>query len=117
MWEFLHTYGMWILFGLLFLQLMLMQSGGMRGMGGGCGMEHDQYDEASDRRRAVPLDEYTDTQRAVPLEAEYFDGVRSELVHGEYTDPQRSPLARQDIGQEEKAVAERYSSRHHSRGC
>jgi hypothetical protein len=118
MWEFLQTYSIWILFGLLFLLMMRRHGGGMHGMGGGCGMGmgHDQYNEPSDRQRAVPLDEYADTQRAVPLDAEYSDAQRRALIAGEYSDDQRRTLVREIPAKEDNTATERYSTKRHS-GC
>ncbi len=122
MWEFLQTYGIWILFIVFFVLMMRMH-----GMGGGCGMGHDEHsnrqravplrDEYPDAQRTAPRDEYADTQQAVPLEAEYSDAEPRALVRDEYPGTWPEPLARKGTGEEEKAVAERYSSRHHSRGC
>ncbi len=62
MWQFLQTYGIWILFGIVLVFMIRMHSGGMGGMhgghGGGNGMKMDQSsEEASGTQRAVPLDE------------------------------------------------------------
>jgi hypothetical protein len=131
MWEFLQTYGIWILFGILFLLMMRMHGHGMHGMGGGCGMGmgHDQYDEPSDgqrvvplrdkyfdAQRAVPLDEYADTQRAVPLDAEYSDAQRRALIAGEYSDDQRRTLVREIPAEGDSVTTERYPTKRHS-GC
>jgi hypothetical protein len=116
MWEFLQTYGIWILFGILFLLMMRMHSGGAHGMRGGCGMGHDQYDEPSDSKRAVPLDEYTDTQRAVPLDAEYPDAQHRALIPGAYPDAERRTLVREIPAEEENATRGRYPTKRHS-GC
>lgn len=74
MWEFLQNYGIWILFGILFLLMMRMHGRGMHGGGGGCGMGmgYDEYDESSDRQRVVPLDDqYSDAQRRALIAGEY----------------------------------------------
>ena len=137
MWQFLQTYGIWILIGIFFVLMMRMHGGGMhgRGMGGGCGMgmdhdEHDQHDQHSNGQRVVPLDnEHTDAQRVVPLDGYtnepqvmspnvgYSDADRKALVGGEYTAAGRVSLAREGTGEEEKVVADGYSSRRHSHGC
>jgi hypothetical protein len=62
MWQFLQTYGLWIVFGIFFLLMMRMHRGGMGGMHGGHGggnrmrMDHSS-EEASYTQRVVPLDE------------------------------------------------------------
>jgi hypothetical protein len=62
MWQFIQTYGLWIVFGIFFLLMMRMHFGGMGGMhGGGGGMNMDRSEE--------PLhDNSPDTQRAIPLD-------------------------------------------------
>lgn len=134
MWQFLQTYGIWIIFGVLFVLMMRMHSGGMHGhgMGGGCGMsmDHDEHDQRSHGQRVVPLgDEHTDAKLAVPLNGyadqqqvmpasvEYSDAERKALVGGKYSAAGREPLARELTVEEDKTVADGYSSRHHSRGC
>ncbi len=62
MWQFLHTYGIWILFAIALVFMLRMHSGGIGGMhgghGGGNGMRIDHSsEEASDTQRVVPLDE------------------------------------------------------------
>jgi hypothetical protein len=63
MWEFLQNYGIWIVFGVLFLLMMRMHRGGMHGngMGGGCGMgmshDHNQHNDPSHSQRVVPSDD------------------------------------------------------------
>ena len=134
MWQFLQTYGIWILIGVFFVLMMRMHGGGMHGhdMGGGCGMgmDHDEHDQRSHGQRVVPfVDEHTDAQRVVPLEeytdepqvmspgVEYSDAERKALVGGEYTSAERGPLARDRAGEKEQAVADGSSSGRHSRGC
>ena len=126
MWEFLQTYGIWILFGIMFLLMMRMHSGGMRGGGmhsggmhggGGCGMGDEQHNEPSDRQRVVPLrDENTDTQRIVPLDDQYSDAQRRALVAGEYSDDQRRTLVREIPAEGDSATTGRYPTKRHS-GC
>lgn len=76
MWQFLQTYGIWILFGIFFILMMRMHGGGMHGhgMGGGCGMgmNHDGHEHDEHRRsQAVPLDDRDSSyQRVVPLKDE-----------------------------------------------
>lgn len=127
MWEFLQTYGIWILFIVFFVLMMRMHGGGMHGhgMGGGCGMgmdydehdQHDQYGQHAHRQRVVPLrDEYTDAQRVVPLDG--YPGEQQVMSpEMEYSDADRKALVREGIGEEEKAVADEYSSRRHVHGC
>ena len=90
MWDFLQIYGIWIVFGVLFILMMRMHSGGMHGngMGSGCGMGmgHGQSDEPSNAPRAVPLDD-TDVEtrnetfvRDVPTE-------EKEIPSSQYPDP------------------------------
>lgn len=67
MWQFLQTYGIWIVFGIFFLLMMRMHGGGMGGCG--MGMGHDRSDESSNTQRAVPLRNGTsESQRVVPLD-------------------------------------------------
>jgi hypothetical protein len=118
MWEFLQTYGIWILFGIMFLLMMRMHSGGMHG-GGGCGMGmgDEQHNEPSDRQRVVPLrDENADTQRVVPLDDRYSDAQRRAMVAGEYSDDQRRTLVREIPAEGDSATTERYPTKRHS-GC
>lgn len=73
---FLQTYGIWILFIVLFVLMMRMHGGGHsgHGMGGGCGMgmshnehEHDEHGKP----QAVPRDDrHSSYQRVVPLNDE-----------------------------------------------
>ena len=63
MWQFLQTYGLWIVFAIFFVFMIRMHlGGGMRGMhGGGGGMNMDRtqepsYDNSPDTQRAIPLD-------------------------------------------------------------
>lgn len=134
MWEFLQTYGIWILFIVLFVLMMRMHGGGMHGggMGGGCGMGmgHDQHDQQSNRQRvvplgneqaeeqrAIPLDEYTGEQQVMSAGVEYSDAERKSLVGGEYNAAQQASLARKGTGEEGGTAADGYASRRHSRGC
>ncbi len=56
MWQFLQTYGSWILLAIFFVLMIRMHMGRMGGMhGGGGGMNMNQ--EPSDTPQAVPLDE------------------------------------------------------------
>jgi hypothetical protein len=62
MWQFLQTYGIWILFGIVFIFMIRMHLGGMGGMHGGRGgMDMNRSDEPS-------RDNAPDTQRAIPLD-------------------------------------------------
>jgi hypothetical protein len=74
MWQFLQTYGIWILFIVFFVLMMRMHGGGHsgHGMGGGCGMKHDEQEHDEHRKsQAVPLDDGdTSYQRGVPLKDE-----------------------------------------------
>ena len=120
MWQFLQTYGIWILLGALFILMMRMHGGGMHGhgMGGGCGMgmEHDQHDEPSNTQRVVPLDDIgADAQRAVPLDGEYSDAQRRALVGEEYSDSQRGTLVRA-VGSGEESAPAGQTNRHRG-GC
>lgn len=75
MWQLLQTYGSWILFGIVFLLMMRMHSGGMHGHGGGhgMGMGHQQDEESSaPYRNDSAYDQQAEIQRVVPLE----DGQR-----------------------------------------
>lgn len=58
MWQFLQTYGIWILFAIFFVLMIRMHMGGMGGMHGGGGMNMNRSSrEPSDTPQAVPLDE------------------------------------------------------------
>lgn len=52
--EFLQSYGLWILLGLIFLLMMWGRVRG-RGMGGGCcgtgGQQHDHQQDAGDKKK------------------------------------------------------------------
>ena len=69
MWAFLQTYGIWLLVGVFVFLMFRMHSGGMHsGMGGGCGMGHDQHEQQT---QAVPLREKNaSSSRVVPLDDE-----------------------------------------------
>ncbi len=113
MWQFLQTYGIWILF-IIFLVLMMR----MHGMVGGCGMgmDHDREDEHSNRQGTVPLhDEHSDAERVIPLDEEYSDAQRRALVRGEYTEYQQGTPVR-DIPPDEGNTATEQSSLARRRG-
>ena len=62
MWQFLQTYGIWILFIIFFLLMMRMHGGGMGGMHGGHGgrsgmRTHHSSEEPSNMQRVVPQDD------------------------------------------------------------
>ena len=100
MWQFLQTYGPWMLFGLVFLLMMRMHSGGMHGYGGGHGMGHYQDEEPSAPYRAdSAYDQQAERQRVVPLD-----------------DAQRTTRVRDFDRSEEQSPAEYPRSRRHS-GC
>jgi hypothetical protein len=101
MWQFLQTYGIWILFGILIVLMMRMHG---RGMHGGGMHGHDQRDEPSNTQRVVPLrDSNTDTQRAMPLEGE---------------NTRRGTLVRDVSAEEGNTDAERYQEAPRRRsGC
>lgn len=109
MWQFLQTYGFWIVFGIFFLLMMRMHRGGMggmhgNGMGGGCGMGmgHDQSNEPSNTQRAVPLHDGTsESQRAVP-----WDDAD--------VDPQNETFVRDVPAEEEGIPSNQYPVGHHT---
>lgn len=122
MWQFLQTYGIWIVLGVVFILMMRMCGGGMHGSRGGCGMDmgqsHDQNEEQAKAPRVVPFPpEERDDQRVLPPEAAYTDAERKALVRGEYAEPQRETLVRDVPPREESAPPERSPADHRSRGC
>ena len=52
MWEFLQSYGTWILFGLMFLFMMRAHGHGSHG-GGGCGMGGREHTKQPKEQEAV----------------------------------------------------------------
>ena len=81
MWQFLQTYGIWIVLGVVFILMMRMCGGGMHGSRGGCGMgmdqNHDQNEEQAKAPRVVPFHhEGRDDQRMLPPEAAYSEAER-----------------------------------------
>ena len=79
MWEFLQTYGLWIVFGIISILMMRMHSGGMHGMGSSCGMGMNHDQEQHDGLSRTPTqsqqamqfeDAETYTRQAIPLYGE-----------------------------------------------
>ncbi len=59
MWEFLQSYGIWILFGVLFL--FMMRAHGHGGHGGGCGMGgHERTKQPTDQHTVTKVEEKRD---------------------------------------------------------
>ncbi len=104
MWDFLQTYGIWIVFGIFFILMMRMHSGGMhgKGMGGGCGMgmQHDQSEEPSNTQRAVPLYDGTGaSQRVVPLDDTDIDNRNETFVRDFPAEEEENPSSQYPVGQ------------------
>lgn len=118
MWQFLQTYGIWILFIVFFILMMRMHGGGMHGMGGGCGMGgHNHQDETDERQRVVPThDGHSSSQRVVPLD-EYKGEQQVMPPIAQYPDAERGTLRVEGADQQETVASERYASRRQSRGC
>lgn len=123
MWQFLQTYGIWIVFIVVLVLMMRMHGGGMHGggmHGGGCGMGmgHDQEDEHSGTPRAVPpRDQSADEQRVIPIDLEYDDMQRKALVRDEFPGRRHTGLVRDIPPGEEKATAEQSASPRRRGGC
>jgi hypothetical protein len=86
MWQFLQTYGIWLLFGLFFLLMLRMHGGGMHGHRGGHGMGtgYTQDEGSSNMQRAVPsYHQHEAPQRVVPLDNAERDTVVRDITPGE----------------------------------
>ncbi len=102
MWQFLQTYGIWIIGGIFLVLMIRMHSGGMGGMhGGGRGMNMGRSREEPSDTQSATSSQYnnTETQRAVPL-----DSSRHETVV-------------RDINPEGKVIAADGSSRRRRSSC
>jgi len=101
MWQFLQTYGIWILLGVFFLLMMRMYGSGIHGMG----TRHYQHAEPVDSQRAESrYDGSANAQRAVPF-------------HMGNADAQSDTFVRDIAPEDQGASRERYAKKHRSHGC
>jgi hypothetical protein len=88
MWQFLQTYGLWIVFAIFFVFMIRMHlGGGMGGMHGGGGKMGGMHGNGGDgmnmdRTQEPSYDNSPDTQRAIPLDNDQQGTVRNITPEG-----------------------------------